>query len=105
VSSPGFFYANTLRLTEPLLELFAETTPPTEVMASWLSDPGPDGGQRLGLAYGGQGSPAELGQVQGKLVVLEVPDTTGPDDLAQRVSNVKDAGGVAVAINQVSSNT
>jgi len=55
-------------------------------MSAWLTEPMPDGTRRLPLAYG------LSGDVKGKLVVLDL------GDLARQVAQVKDAGGVAVAV-------
>jgi hypothetical protein len=52
----------------------------------WLTEPMPEGTRQLPLAYG------LSGEVNGKLVVLDL------GDLAQQVAQVKDAGGVAVAV-------
>ncbi|ATE54427.1 S8 family serine peptidase [Actinosynnema pretiosum] len=70
------------------------------VRASWLTAADWRGVRGYPVAFGGGGQPGELGDVAGKLVVLDLPDDPfGLPEVAARIEAVRDAGGAAVALS------
>ncbi|MBP2473724.1 subtilisin family serine protease [Crossiella equi] len=101
VRSPGFVYANNLRLEEPDLELWAEGANRNELNAGWLrGSPEPIGQSRYRTVWAGEGTPEELAGVdaKGKLVAISLPGQTTYDEVYKRIENIKAAGGVAAGL-------
>ncbi|HEX6685990.1 MAG TPA: S8 family serine peptidase [Candidatus Limnocylindrales bacterium] len=93
--SPGFAFAQARRAEEPVLELFAQTAQPFEVPVSWWTDP-PAGEQAtVAAVYGGSGTPEDLAKIdaRGKLVLLEIPEGAGRDQVDRAIAAVEQAGG------------
>ena len=100
-ASDAFAYADTYSLEQPSLELWADHPQRFEVPTGWLiGSPQPVGTAKFDAVYGAEGTPEDLAKVdaKGKLVVLVLPGSTTVAEIDQRVQNVKNAGGVAVAV-------
>ncbi|MFI0446820.1 hypothetical protein [Actinomadura sp. 6N118] len=98
--SPRFAFTAQATYQEPLLRLETGGPQPFPIdvhYAGYGDDPRLEGTNRLSAVYGGSGTPGELHNVAGKLVVLDPP----PADDAQipeRVQNVAQAGGRGVLL-------
>ncbi|MFC6933914.1 hypothetical protein ACFQHO_28535 [Actinomadura yumaensis] len=86
---------------EPLLRLQVGGAKPFPVDVAYAeggaNDPRLEGTNKLQAVYGGGGTPEELHDVKGKLVVLAPPPADDPET-AERVRNVARAGGRAVLL-------
>lgn len=85
------------RATEPTVELAANDGQPFEVNARWLSPNNPAERATLGAVHAGAGTPEDLAgvDVRGRLVVIEpIPG----DDVGQRITDIRDAGGRLVLV-------
>ncbi|GAA2805527.1 S8 family serine peptidase [Crossiella cryophila] len=106
VSSAAYGYANSARLLEPDIELFTEGARREEMGARWFSDSAQEPvNARLPSVYAGDGSAAALAKVEvkGRFVVISPTAQTGTDELYQRISAIKAAGGLAVGIHTTTS--
>ncbi|KAB2350287.1 protease-associated domain-containing protein [Actinomadura rudentiformis] len=100
--SPRFAFTAQATYQEPLLRLETGGAQPFPVDVHYSDlgygdGPRLEGTNRLSAVYGGSGTPGELHDVAGKLVVLDLPPA---DDLQtpERVRNVAEAGGRAVLL-------
>ncbi|HET6285999.1 MAG TPA: hypothetical protein VFG15_04510 [Amycolatopsis sp.] len=98
-SSAAFYFGASHRLEQPRLELFGEQPKRFPVPTAPIGAPLPVGSRTPALAFGGAGRPQDLAgvEVRERLVVLELPWDTTPETLAERVTTVRDHGGVMVA--------
>jgi subtilisin family serine protease len=92
--SPSFAVAQVRRASEPDLELHAEVEQPFEVPVSWLGTSPPAQQGTLPAVYGGDGTPEDLAKIDAKdkLVLAEVPNGIGWDEVVQRIAAMNAAG-------------
>ncbi|MEN3357109.1 MAG: hypothetical protein V7637_1091 [Mycobacteriales bacterium] len=93
--SASYGFALSRRAEEPALELHAGGAGPFDVQVGWLrGSPAPAEQATVQAVYGGQGSPEDLAGIDatGKLVLVEVPDTAGYDEVVQITEAIKAAG-------------
>ncbi|WP_131739355.1 hypothetical protein [Actinomadura roseirufa] len=99
--SPRFNMEVQATYQDPLLRLQVGGAKPFPVDVAYAdglrNDPRLDGTNQLQAVYGGSGTPEELHDVKGKLVVLDPPPADDPETPA-RVRNVAQAGGRAVLL-------
>ncbi|OLF19235.1 hypothetical protein BU204_02475 [Actinophytocola xanthii] len=100
-SSANFAMAQQRTATEPALELTADDGQRFAVRVGWIQPSDDAENLTLPVAYGGGGTPEELGEIdaEGRLVVLEMPLGTSFDELGKRIANVKAAGGRLVLLS------
>ena len=100
--SPDFVFAARGTFEEPLIRLDVDGASPFPVDVSYATDQDDKGSPRmlgthsLKAVHGGAGEPGDLKDVEGALVVLDLPD--GGAGLPERVANVAKAGGRAVLL-------
>lgn len=109
VESESFAFVNRYTLLEPSVELFTVGEDRFEVPAFWEWDQmplEPSGHWRLPTVYARQGRPQDIERLDlnGRLVVLEIPAGTTRGELYPRIRAIRDAGGRMVAFDVDSAN-
>jgi len=92
--SDTFALGHVLQAFEPELELVSTGAEPFDVPAFWLSgSPTPVRRTSLDAVYAGTGKDLDGLDLDGKLVLLDLPGDIGDDDLRERLAAVAAAGG------------
>ncbi|MET0134549.1 MAG: S8 family serine peptidase, partial [Kibdelosporangium sp.] len=101
--SDSFAFGQHRRATEPVVELNANDGQPFQAMVTWYQSSATAENLTLAAVHGGSGSAEDLTKVdaRGKLVLIDVSQRIGYDELVRRTTNIKNAGGKLAMLNVI----